>query len=413
MLAHESMLARTRWSVALAAAFALSTSYIDRQALSILAPTVRDALHIDHRGYGALIGGFSVAFLVGAPLASRIVDKLGPRSGLALSLVVWSVVSALHGMASSFVALLLLRVLLGASEAPSLPGAARAVRRVLPPGSRSAGYSLLFTGSSLGAIIAAPLVIGLNIAFGWKIAFVAVSLIGLLWLPLWLGATKGTQTTLLRPYAEPRQRIEEVTWSEVLGQPAVKRALILLALTAPAVGFVYSWYAQVLVERFYEGQNDLWRYLWVPPLFFEVGAVAFGWGAARERGKSGHTRPLVIVGAVLVAALCGVPYVSSAGAATMLAGIAMFGAGGIHVIATTDVLGRVPAQLAARAGAATSGVQTLVFAISAPLIGTVLDATTSYIPVLLGLGCLALPGALIWAMFPTAAPAKAPALKVG
>ena len=65
MLAHASPFTRTRWSVALAAAFALSASYIDRQALSLLAPTVRDALGIDHRGYGALTGAFSMAFLDG------------------------------------------------------------------------------------------------------------------------------------------------------------------------------------------------------------------------------------------------------------------------------------------------------------------------------------------------------------
>lgn len=412
MLAHASPFTRTRWSVALAAAFALSASYIDRQALSLLAPTVRDALGIDHRGYGALTGAFSMAFLVGAPLASRLVDRLGPRSGLALSLVVWSVVSALHGMASSFVALLLLRVLLGASEAPSLPGAARAVRRVLPPGSRSAGYSLLFTGSSLGAIIAAPLVIGLKMAVGWKLAFVAVSVIGLLWLPLWLGATKDSQATLLRPHGEPRQRAEEVSWAEVLAQPALKRAIVLLGLTAPAVGFVYNWYAQLLVERLYEGQNDLWKFLWLPPLFFEMGAVAFGW-VARERGSDGKSRALAVVGALFVGALCAVPYVTTALAATALAGVAMIGAGAIHVLATTDVLARVPAHMAARAGAATSGAQTLVFALTAPMIGTLIDATTSYIPVLLGVGALALPGALVWAVWPASAPAKATAPSAG
>jgi ACS family hexuronate transporter-like MFS transporter len=408
MLAQVSPFARIRWSVALAASFALSASYIDRQALSVLAPTVRDALGIDHRGYGALTGAFSLAFLIGAPLASRIVDRLGPRSGLALSLVVWSVVSALHGMASSFVALLLLRVLLGASEAPSLPGAARAVRRVLPPGSRSAGYSLLFTGSSLGAIIAAPLVIGLKMALGWQWAFVAVSLIGLLWLPLWLAATRDSRDTLLRPHAEPRQRAEEGSYSEVLRLTAVRRALVVVVLTAPAVGFVYNWYAQLLVERMYEGQNDLWRYLWLPPLFFEVGAVGFGW-LARERSAQGQNRALVVVGALLVGALCLVPQVQTGLAATALAGVAMIGAGAIHVLATVDMLARVPAPMATRAGAVTSGAQTLVFAVTAPLIGTVIDSTRSYVVVLVVVGALALPGAIAWALWPRGATALAKA----
>jgi ACS family hexuronate transporter-like MFS transporter len=399
MLAQASRLPRASWSVAVVAAFALTASYIDRQALSLLAPTVRDALGINHFGYGALTGAFSLAFLIGAPVAGRFVDRLGARSGLALALVVWSVVSGLHGMASSFAALFVLRVALGATAAPSLPGAARAVRRVLPPGSRSTGYSLLFTGSSLGAVLAAPLVISLKMTFGWQLAFVGTSLIGLAWLPIWLLATRGSHSTL-RPHGEPRQRAEDVPWGEIFGERSVQRALVLVFLSAPAVMFVYNWYAQLLVERLYEGQNDIWRYLWAPPLMFEVGAVGAGW-IIGERRSEGKSRALVFLGALLVGALAYVPYVNDALMATVLACVAMVGAGAIHVLATTDMLARVPAHMAMRAGGATASGQALAYVFSAPIVGAVLDRSQSYTPVMYAVGLLALPGAILWVLWPS------------
>jgi MFS transporter, ACS family, hexuronate transporter len=398
MIAHASPFARVRWSVALAAAFALTTSSIDRHALAVLAPAVRQDLGINHRGFGALVGAFSIAFLLGAPFGSRLVDRLGPRRALALSLVVWSVVSALHGMASSLIALLLLRVLLGASEAPSLPGAARAIRRVLPPGSRTAGYSLLFSGTSLGAIVGPPLIIGLKLSFGWQMSFVVISLLGLLWLPLWFAATKDSKD--LRGYAEPQQRAIDVSWAEVLAQPAVRRALVLVLATAPALGFINSWTPQLLVERFYEAPNDLWRYLWLPPLCFEVGAIAFS-GFARER--AGALRGLVVIGGLMMAALAAIPYVDAAMPATLLAGVSMAGAGAIHVLVTTDLLARVPAPMASRAGASILGAQSLVYAVTSPLIGYVIDARQSYIPVLLAGGILAVFGGIVWALWPSRA----------
>jgi MFS family permease len=127
------------WLVAIVATLAMTVSYIDRQALSHLAPTVREALHIDHAQYGTLTGAFSLTYFVGAPLAGWLLDRIGARRGLTVSILVWSAVAALHALAPSFAVLFLLRVALGAAEAPSFPGAAQTIRRALPEIDRSAG----------------------------------------------------------------------------------------------------------------------------------------------------------------------------------------------------------------------------------------------------------------------------------
>src|SRR5215471_7965155 len=97
MRSAEPQLGRgTGWAIAIVATLAMTISYVDRQALAHLAPTVRTALHISPSDYGNLTGAFSLSYLVGAPLAGWLLDHIGARRGLVLSILVWSAVSALH-----------------------------------------------------------------------------------------------------------------------------------------------------------------------------------------------------------------------------------------------------------------------------------------------------------------------------
>src|SRR4051794_5081374 len=168
----------------------MSVSYIDRQTLAAIAPSVRSALDLSHTEYGWLISAFSLAYLVGAPTAGVIVDRFGARRGFAVAVVVWSIVAGAHALVTSFAMLFALRILLGAAEAPSFPAAAQAIRRSLPKTYRSAAYGLLFTGSSVGAMIAAPLALSLEGSFGFRAAFVGTAVIGTAWIPFWLVMTR-------------------------------------------------------------------------------------------------------------------------------------------------------------------------------------------------------------------------------
>ncbi len=123
-----------------------------------------------------------------------VLDRTGARRGLVFAVLAWSAVAAGHALVPSFAALVALRVLLGTAEAPSFPGAAQTIKRILPPAERSMGFGLLFTGSSLGAMIAGPLAIGiLGFAGGWRLAFLGTSLVGLAWIPLWLFVTRSRE----------------------------------------------------------------------------------------------------------------------------------------------------------------------------------------------------------------------------
>ena len=70
------------WMLVLAATFTMTISYVDRQALAVLAPTITRELHISETRYGLMMSMFSLAYLVGAPFAGRWIDRVGARRGL-------------------------------------------------------------------------------------------------------------------------------------------------------------------------------------------------------------------------------------------------------------------------------------------------------------------------------------------
>ncbi|MGD0529617.1 MAG: MFS transporter, partial [Polyangiaceae bacterium] len=180
----------TGWLLTLTAVAALSVSYVDRQTLSVLAPTVTKALHIDDAAYGWLSAGFSMAYLAGAPFAGALVDRVGARRSLPSAMLLWSGVAALHAIAPGFAVLLGLRLALGVAESPSFPAGVQIVGRALPPDAQARGTSTLFVGMSLGAMLAPPLAIAVATRWSWRWAFVGTAALAAAWLPLWWLSTR-------------------------------------------------------------------------------------------------------------------------------------------------------------------------------------------------------------------------------
>src|SRR5512139_3534781 len=89
---------RVAWSVALAATFTMTVSYIDRTTLAVLAPSVTKALGISETAYGWLASAFSIAYLLATPLSGWWIDRIGARRGLVWSVLLWTIVAALHAV---------------------------------------------------------------------------------------------------------------------------------------------------------------------------------------------------------------------------------------------------------------------------------------------------------------------------
>jgi ACS family hexuronate transporter-like MFS transporter len=398
------------WLVAVVATLAMSVSYVDRQVVSAIATSVRRALDVDAEHFGYLAAAFSLAYLVAAPVAGAVVDRVGARRGLVVAIVAWSAVSAAHALVPSFAVLVALRILLGSAEAPSFPAAAQSVRRALPPGDRSAAFGLLFTGSSLGAAVAAPLAIWLDVHFGWRTAFLVASLLGLAWLPLWLLVTRAPSVRAVLaqpdtniPASPGRPRASPVA---LFSDPAVLRALLLVVASAPASMFLFVWMPQYLELGRGILKPDVARYVWLPPVMADIGMVSFGVLASRRDRRSATQRShvgLVLVAATLVSAMLLVPHVSATWPAVFLLGVSGAGAGALYTLLTADMMARIHPARVSMAGGLTAAAQSLVYVVMNPIVGRWIDRTHSFDGPLIMLSMVALPGAVLWSLVPARA----------
>jgi len=389
---------RVAWSVALVATLTMTVSYVDRQAFAFLSVKVTKDLGISNTEYGLLLLAFSLAYLVATPLGGWWIDRVGARRGLVVSVLVWSAIAALHCFASGLVMLFVLRIALGLAEGPSFPGSAQTVQRALPPGERARGFGVLFTGSSIGGMIVPPLAAALYALYGWRLAFVVTAVLGLVWVPLWLAATRqrGVAAALDQAAAagagEPR-----ATFGELVRHPLLIRGLVAVFAAAPIFGFALGWGSKYLNRTFDVSQADAGGYLWLPPLAFDLGAIAFGDLASRQRRPEGAPPRLLFAIAIpLGACLGGLPSASSPWEATALIAAAMVGGGGMYTLVTADLLARMPAANVSFAGGILAGAQSLALIIMNPLVGAAVDRYDGYDVPTTVLGLWVLPGALIW-----------------
>lgn len=399
------------WRLTVMATLMMTVSYIDRQVLAAMAPSVQAALGINNTQYGWVQSAFSFAYLAAAPVAGMMLDRTGTRLGLLTAVGLWSLAAAGHSLVPSFTVLLLLRIALGATEAPSFSGAVQVVRRALPREDRPAGYGLLLTGSSLGAVIAVPLALRLESMFGWRGAFLGTALVGATWLPLWLFLTRSQAAQAALSVAPDAGPAGPPSRLKLLAHPAVLRSIVLVMASAPAMMFVLLWYPKYLHTAFAIPQAELARYLWLPPLFMDIGAIGFGVVASRrERALQGQESEqrisshvdLVLLAAVATAALAAVPLASGPWGVAILGAATMFGAGGLYGRLTADMTARIdPGQVSTACGY-TAATQSLVYIVANPLVGRLADGhgLSGYYWAVIALGLLAIPGALTWAAWP-------------
>ena len=125
-------------------------NYIDRQTLSWLAPYLKENYHWTNTDYANIVIGFRLAYSLGQTLCGRLVDRVGTRRGLSLSVLWYSLVSIFTSLARGFNGFAAFRFLLGLGESANWPGATKAVSEWFPKHERGLATALFDSGSSIG-----------------------------------------------------------------------------------------------------------------------------------------------------------------------------------------------------------------------------------------------------------------------
>jgi ACS family hexuronate transporter-like MFS transporter len=172
------------WIVALICAGTMA-NYLARNSLGVLAPELKSALHMTTQQYSYVVGAFQLAYTVMQPIAGALVDRFGLRVGFAMFGLAWSAANMLHALAFGWISLALFRGLLGIFEAAAIPSGIKAVAEWFPARERSVAVGWFNAGTSLGALIAPPVVAAVAIWANWRWAFIVTGAVGVIWAIAW------------------------------------------------------------------------------------------------------------------------------------------------------------------------------------------------------------------------------------
>jgi len=251
-------------------------SYIDRNTLALLAPTLMRDTHLNAEQYGFVVTAFSIVYMFGNPIWGRILDRIGVRAGMASAVLIWSVASACHAFATGFRSFAAARAVLGFGEGATFPGGLRTVLQTLPPHQHSRGTALAYSGGALGALITPIVVTPIAAAYGWRGAFWFTGAIGALWLALWLvlapRKNSAAQTTIQEPEISHKSPAAP-KWTD----KPVWGYIALYALGALPTGFVMYETSVYLSGALHKSQLEIGHVLWIPPLGWEAGYFFWGW----------------------------------------------------------------------------------------------------------------------------------------
>ena len=295
-----------RWYIIALIAFATVINYIDRSAINIMWPYIYKEFGIadvDNKSALALITTFfMIAYALGQTFTGKLMDAVGTRLGMTISIIGWSVSIALHSFARSLMSFNIFRFMLGFSEAGNWPGATKSNAEWFPAKERAIAQGIFGAGASLGSVVSAPIIALLYIAFGWKMTFVLIAALGLIWVIPWLIINKAAPekhpwlTEKERNYildADPdaNSSVEVapvLTWRELLKFRNTWGIIMSRFFIDPVWWLFVTWLPTFLKEQFLFDIKQIGAFTWLPYLFAAIGSLAGGYHSSWQvkRGVS-------------------------------------------------------------------------------------------------------------------------------
>ncbi len=205
MTKTNKAIGKYRWTICGLLFFATTVNYLDRQVLSLLAPSLSVEFGWSNSDYANITAVFQFVYAISMLFAGRLIDKLGTKKGYILAITIWSLGAIMHAYSLpigtavstfmvwigvgavpvSIIGFMLSRAVLGFGESGNFPAAIKAVAEYFPKKERSLATGIFNSGTNVGAILAPLTVPIIAVHYGWEFAFIAVGAIGFLWIIFW------------------------------------------------------------------------------------------------------------------------------------------------------------------------------------------------------------------------------------
>src|ERR1017187_9094469 len=258
-------------------------NFLDRLTISVLAPVITSQLGLTSLQYAGISTWFLVAYAASQGFSGRIFDRIGTRRGFTFAVFLWSIAAMAHAFARGLGSLSFVRVLLGLAEGGNWPGAAKMVAEWFPIRQRALGMPIVNSGSALGSVLVPPVIIWLQLEFGWRTAFIATGALGFGWLVLWRlfdetperhRAITPEELALLQHDQPPARKFG---WLELLKFRQTWAIILARFLTDPIWWLYITWLPLYLYNVRGFSLKQIGLFAWVPYVAAGAGSLSGGW----------------------------------------------------------------------------------------------------------------------------------------
>ena len=237
------------WLVCFFLVFATLLSYLDRQALSVIAPLILREFHIDNARLGLLLSAFFYSYAIMHLVNGWILDRYNIRFVYAAFVGLWSLAQIACGFTRSFSGLFASRLALGGFEAAGQTGAARIISRILPARDRALANGIMMSGGSLGAAIAPIGMIWMANTVGWRAGFLALGALGLVWTLVWILWFRPPREVVAGT-ADPAYVLgKQDQWPVILRNPRFWACVAGAAFGVPIIHVASAWIPTYFVQE--------------------------------------------------------------------------------------------------------------------------------------------------------------------
>lgn len=263
-------------------------NYIDRQTLSVLAPTIREQFGMSNVSYARVVTIFLLGYTISQALSGKVLDRIGVRRGFMLFVGIWTVASMLHATARNVVQLAVFRFILGIGEAGNWPGAAKAVAEWFPVRERAFGMAIFNGGATIGAVVAPPIIVWVALTFGWRYAFFIGAGLSMILMVLWfffyqspaehplLSERERAHIQSDQPAADSAEAISRRPWLSLFRYRQVWAVVAARFFTDPIWWFLIAWLPNYLKSERGFSLALIGLLAWVPFLFADIGNLGGG-----------------------------------------------------------------------------------------------------------------------------------------
>jgi sugar phosphate permease len=256
-----------RYRVLVLLFFLLSITYLDRTSISLVGIHIMSEFHLSKTQFGLVASAFSLAYAIFEIPSGWLGDKLGQKAALIRIVLWWSIFTALTGVVTGFISLIIIRFFFGMGEAGAFPNTTGVISRWFPANELSRGVSIPFAGQATGLALAPLIIIPVEIAFGWRATFFVNGLIGLLWVMVCWWWFKNNPSEMKRISSDERRLIEEnrkfsthdskIPWKQMLKNRTLLAICFVHFCSQWSNYFIITWLPIFLREGRHFSQNAM------------------------------------------------------------------------------------------------------------------------------------------------------------